>query len=144
MHPTSASPEVLFGVVSESRARFELENHAHDIYDAFHAIHARAVRRATFFHFDEMVHIIEAAHHVAGAPGVCGVPGEPARPLMGHNILVSNLWEVRDIWDWLAPGWSDIKTKEAARPARQTSQLLACDACAVKQQQSTSGRVQAS
>lgn len=31
------SCQVLFGVVSEARVRFELENHAHDLYDAFHA-----------------------------------------------------------------------------------------------------------
>jgi hypothetical protein len=100
--------------------RFELENHAHDVYDAFQAIHAAAVRKGTFFHLEEMIRLIEASHHAARARVVGGVRGvsgvEPARPEMGHDVLVSNLWEIRDLWDWLAPGWSDQTTKEAARP----------------------------
>ena len=35
---------VLHGVFSKVRVRCLLENHAHDVYDAFHAVHARAVR----------------------------------------------------------------------------------------------------
>lgn len=108
--------KVLFGVFDEGRVRFELENHAHDIYDAFHAIHAGSVRKATFFHYDELVRIIEAAHHAVGVPGVNKVHG--ARPLMGRNVLVSNLWEIRDIWAWLAPGWNDLQRKEVAKSAR--------------------------
>jgi len=30
--------------------------------------------------------------------------GPAALPIMGHDVLVSNLWEVRDFWAWLAPG----------------------------------------
>ena len=139
--------QVLHGMVAEARARFELENHAHDLYDAFQAtggrwgklhqhvcdclravtvsvfflqaIHAGLVRKSTFFHLDEMIRLIESAHHVKGVRGVSGVSGEH-RPEMGHKVLVSNLWEVRDIWNWLAPGWSDPSTKEEARPGAKT------------------------
>ena len=38
------------------------ENHAHDIYDAFHAIHKTAITRNTFYHWDEMINIIKASH----------------------------------------------------------------------------------
>ena len=38
------------------------ENHAHDVYDAFHAIHKTAVAKSTFFHWDEMIDIIKASH----------------------------------------------------------------------------------
>jgi tryptophan 2,3-dioxygenase len=101
--------------VDEARVRFELENHAHDLYDAFQAI--------TFFHLDEMIRIIQGAHHAARARvGIGGVSGvEAARPEMGHDVLVSNLWEVRDLWDWLAPGCNDPATKEAARPDAETT-----------------------
>ena len=77
------------------------------------------VRKTTFFHLDEMIRLIESAHHVKGVRGVGGVSGEH-RPEMGHNVLVSNLWEVRDIWNWLAPGWSDPSTREEARPGAAT------------------------
>jgi hypothetical protein len=40
---------VLLGVFHVTRVRFELENHAHDIYDAFQAIHSKAIDAATFF-----------------------------------------------------------------------------------------------
>jgi hypothetical protein len=38
------------------------ENHAHDIYDAFHAIHKTAVVRNTFFHWEELIDIIRESH----------------------------------------------------------------------------------
>ena len=82
------------------------------------AIHAGLVRKSTFFHLDEMIRLIESSHHVSGVRGVGGVSGQH-RPEMGHKVLVSNLWEVRDIWNWLAPGWSDPRTKEEARPCKQ-------------------------
>lgn len=25
-------------------------------------------------------------------------------PIMGHDVLVSNLWQIRNLWEWLAPG----------------------------------------
>ena len=102
----------------EGRVRFELENHAHDIYDAFHAIHAGRVRKETFFHYDELVRIIEAAHHTARVPGVSGV--HEVRPLMGRNVLVSNLWETRDLWAWLAPEWNNLQREEVAKSVLPT------------------------
>ena len=79
---------------------------------AIQAIHAAAVRKGTFFHLDEMIRLIEGAHHAGRGCGVSGVRGEK-RPEMGHEVLVSNLWEVRDIWNWLAPGWSSGSKEEA-------------------------------
>ena len=38
------------------------ENHAHDVYDAFHAIHKTAIKKSTFFLLDEMRNIIRASH----------------------------------------------------------------------------------
>lgn len=35
---------VMFGVFESVEVRFLLEHHAHDVYDAFHAIHARSIR----------------------------------------------------------------------------------------------------
>ena len=32
---------------------------------------------------------------------------------MGHDVQVSNMWQVRDLWNWLAPGWT--QDREAAR-----------------------------
>ena len=40
---------VLEGVFSSIRVRCLLENHAHDVYDAFQAVHAGRVRHSTFF-----------------------------------------------------------------------------------------------
>ena len=37
------------------------------------------------------------------------------KPLMGHNVLVSNLWQVRDLWAWLAPGWHDDRPTARSR-----------------------------
>jgi hypothetical protein len=107
--------QVLHGVTSECRARFELENHAHDLYDAFHGIHASAVRKATFFHLEELISIIEGAHKAAGDAHDRSPTG--ARPLMGHRVLVSTLWSVRDLWGWLAPGRADDKDVATARAA---------------------------
>ena len=39
---------VLEGVFSTVRARCEMENHAHDLYDSFHAVHAVKVRDSSF------------------------------------------------------------------------------------------------
>jgi hypothetical protein len=37
---------VILGIFKSVRARFLLENHAHDVYDAFQGIHAKALARA--------------------------------------------------------------------------------------------------
>jgi hypothetical protein len=108
--------------------RFELENHAHDIYDLFHSIHKTAVKKSTFFHWDEMVNIIRGSHasslrfehqkrkpkHAETAETIedtktsekrgAWVAAAGARPIMGPDVMVSNLWEIRDFWEWLFPG----------------------------------------
>ena len=37
---------VLLGIFKTARVRFLLESHAHDVYDAFQGIHAKALERA--------------------------------------------------------------------------------------------------
>eukprot|EP00974_Lingulodinium_polyedra_P003774 355276-Lingulodinium_polyedra.AAC.1 len=34
------------------------------------------------------------------------------QPVMGPDVMATNLWEVRDIWEWLSPGRS-VNTEEA-------------------------------
>lgn len=88
---------VLFGVFTSARIRFQLPDHAHDIYDAFQGISKTAVARHTFYTLDEMIDIIRGAHRAhRQAVG--------HKPVMGPDVLVSNLWEVRDFWEWLFPG----------------------------------------
>jgi hypothetical protein len=84
-----------------------VEHHAHDIYDAVHAVHAGAVRRSTFFHLEELINIIEAAHTIAKDK-------TSLKPIAGHDVKVSCLWQVRDFWEWLCPGYTDQKTREHA------------------------------
>lgn len=96
---------VMFKVFRTGRARCELENHAHDIYDAYQAVHAVQARRSTFFHLDELRAIIEAAHRASK-------DAQAMRPIAGHDVKVSNLWAVRDYWEWLCPGY----TVESGRP----------------------------
>jgi hypothetical protein len=112
--------KVLFGVTKECRLRFELENHAHDIYDAFHSVHATAVTKATFYHFEELVDIIQKSHIAARDRHV----SIGCKPLMGHDVLASNMWEVRDLWNWLAPGWDADKDGARARAAFVTYDRL--------------------
>ena len=57
---------VMEGVFRQARLRMELEHHAHDVYDALQAIHARMVRRSTFFYLEELISLIEAAHVSSG------------------------------------------------------------------------------
>lgn len=104
---------VLEDVCSKFRVRFELENHAHDIYDSFHAIHTRKVASTTFFTWNELVRIICEAH---------GDPRDHRDPvwtqpssMMGHDVMVSNLWDIRDFWEWLAP---DYRIKSAGALSR--------------------------
>jgi hypothetical protein len=114
--------EVLYDVFDEFRVRFELENHAHDIYDAFHAVHARAVKTTSFYHWDELVDIIEKSHVAARQRHERLEHG--VRPLMGHRVMVTNLWQVRDLWDWLAPGYHDDKDAARSRAAYVTYDRL--------------------
>ncbi len=44
---------VLEGVFKCVRVRCLLESHAHDVYDAFHAVHAGRVKHSTFYHHEE-------------------------------------------------------------------------------------------
>lgn len=96
---------VLFGVFDEARIRFELPDHAHDIYDAFQAIHKKAVCDETFYTLEELINIIKDAHRGGVSRSSSATRVEP-RALMGDDVLVSNLWEVRDFWEWLFPGHS--------------------------------------
>ena len=98
---------ILFRIFRTGRARCELENHAHDIYDAFQAVHAKSVRRSTFFHLEELRAIIEASH-------IASKDAQSMRPLAGHHVNVSNLWSVRDYWEWLCPGYSQEKSRNHA------------------------------
>ena len=88
---------VMEGVFLQFRARNEVEEHAHDLYDAFHAITNNRVRASTFFYYEELVNLIKAAHKGRGA--------QPKRPIMGPDVKVSSLWSIRDFWEWLAPGY---------------------------------------
>jgi hypothetical protein len=51
----------MFGM-SCVRSHAVQENHARDIYDLFHSIHKTAVRKATFYSWEEMVSIIKNSH----------------------------------------------------------------------------------
>ena len=121
---------VLFGVFDWARLRFELENHAHDIYDAFQAIHKKGVAKSTYFTLEEMVAIIKASHSAdLRFGGVGGAKYEASmgstgsseasmeKPLMGKEVTVSNLWEVRDFWEWLFPGYSENPKEATSRGA---------------------------
>ena len=80
---------VMEGVFRQARLRMELEHHAHDVYDAFQAIHARMAKRNTFFYLDEMISLIIAAHDSSGDQ-------EAQHPVVGHDAKLPNLWAVRD------------------------------------------------
>ena len=106
---------VMEGVFRTARLCMELEHHAHDVYDAYQAIHAGLVRRSTFFYLEELIHLIEAAHESSG-------DREAQQPVVGHDVKVSNLWEVRDFWEWLAPGY----TEESTRPYALANAAFSC------------------
>ena len=117
---------VMYGVVKKARLRFELANHAHDIYDAFQGITKNEIMKHTYYSYAEMVGIIEAAHAMrdpragtagstgsAGSAGSAGVQSQPmagGRPLMGPKVLVTSMWVARDIWEWLWPGRRGAKS----------------------------------
>ena len=98
---------VLEGVFAKVRVRCLLENHAHDVYDAFHAIHAAAVRMSTYYQYEELRQIIRGAHDRMRDE-------HTLRPLVGHDVQVNDLWELRDFWEWLAPGYSEKGNTEYA------------------------------
>ena len=101
---------VLFDVVDEARLRLLLENHAHDIYDAFQGVRATAVDKASFCFLSELHDVIRAAHR--GSRQKHEDYSIAGKPLMGHDVKVSNLWHVRNMWEWLAPGWEDKRSRQ--------------------------------
>ncbi|CAK0830712.1 unnamed protein product [Prorocentrum cordatum] len=113
----------LVDVFDVVRLRFELPDHAHDVYDAFHSIHRTAVAKETFFHLEELIDIMKASHKASllhressessGSSGWQSQGGH--RPVMGPDVLVTNLWEIRDIWEWLFPGHSTKSAESTAR-----------------------------
>ena len=62
------------------------------------------VQRHTDFHLEEMLALIEAAHQQSRDDG-------EMLPAVGHDVKVSNLFEVRDFWEWLASGYTDPSTR---------------------------------
>ena len=53
------------GVTEEGRLRMCMEDHAHDVYDAYHGIHVTRLSQETYFTIDEMEHVIIDAHRQA-------------------------------------------------------------------------------
>ena len=74
--------------------RFELENHAHDIYDAFGGIHSAAVRGQTYFSLAELHGIIKSAHEVCGpdAIGASGADGAGDAPQTQKHGRRTHSW----------------------------------------------------
>ena len=99
---------VLERVFLRVRVRCEMEFHAHDIYDQYHSIHAGLVRRTTTYFWEDLIHLIKAAHTM-GKHSQCA-----EKPLVGRNVNVFNLWEVRDFWEWLVPGYTNDTTRQQA------------------------------
>ena len=50
--------------------------------------------------------MIQAAHVTTDSHAKC--------PVVGHDVMVSNLWDLRDFWEWLCPGYTDQKTRDHA------------------------------
>ena len=94
---------VMEQITVENRVRFELPNHAHDVYDSFHSIHARKIAASNFYSMKELDELIVEAHASARASAAGGAGVSAA---MGHDVLVSHLWKIRDFWNWLAPGYN--------------------------------------
>ena len=99
---------VLFGVFTSARIRFQLPDHAHDIYDAFQGITKTAIERQTYYTLEEMIDIIRGAHRADRQAA-------DSKPVMGPDVLVSNLWQVRDFWEWLFPGHGADSAQAFAR-----------------------------
>ena len=64
-------------------------------------IHATALNKSTYYTMDDMADVIRNAHLSARARHAA--EGGENKPIMGHDALVSMLWEMRDFWEWLAP-----------------------------------------
>ena len=47
-----------------------------------------------------------AAHSAQNSQAKC--------PEVGHDVKVSNLWTLRDFWEWLCPGYTDRNTRSYA------------------------------
>ena len=99
---------VLEEVFTETRLRTEIEHHAHDIYDQAQSVHAPVVKRSTYWTHEELSSILKGAHRVDGDGP------RSLRPLVGQNLSVLNLFEARDFWEWLTPGYTDTKTRARA------------------------------
>jgi hypothetical protein len=56
---------------------------------------------------EEMIALIEVAHQQSG-------DDREMCPGVGHVVKVANLFEVRDFWEWLAPGYTDPSTRPYA------------------------------
>ena len=65
------------------------------------------VQRHTYFHLEDMIALIEAGHQQSG-------DDREMCPVVGHDVKVSNLFEVRDFWEWLAPGYTNPSTRPYA------------------------------
>eukprot|EP00971_Amphidinium_carterae_P298792 5935994-Amphidinium_carterae.1 len=91
---------VMEGVFKTCKLRMEMEHHAHDIYDAFHSIHTSVVRRHTYFALTELLMLVRAAHELASDV-------QQKNPLVGHAVNPMVLWDIRDFWEWLCPGYND-------------------------------------
>ena len=78
----------LEGVFKRVRVRCLLEHHAHDVYDAFHAVHAGRVKHSTFYTLDELHGLVRGAHdHIRDAAVLT--------PIVGHDVMAppSNAWQ---------------------------------------------------
>ena len=68
-------------------------------------IHATALNKSTYYTMDDMADVIRNAHQSARARHAA--EGGENKPIMGHDVLVSMLWEMRDFWEWLVPGYTE-------------------------------------
>jgi len=89
------------------RARCEIEYHAHDLYDQYQSITSTQVKRSTYWTYEELVHICADAHAAIDDVRV-------KNPICGRRCNVLSLWEARDFWEWLCPGYNDKAKREHA------------------------------
>ena len=55
---------------------------------------------------EELRTLISAAHAIRDS--------KAKRLVVGHNVKVSNLWTLRDFWEWLCPGYTSPRTRNHA------------------------------
>jgi hypothetical protein len=113
---------VLFNNFQRARARCEIEYHAHDIYDQYQSTTANLVRRSTYWTYEELVHLCVAAHRSKDNT-------EVKNPICGQRCNVLSLWEVRDFWEWLAPGYTDQTNGSTRSPQRRFRITPTCRTC---------------